>query len=427
MTCEEAIAYIESYTWSEMRLGLERTRELLAALGNPQKGMKIIHVAGSNGKGSTCVMLASVLRAAGYRTGLYTSPHIERFHERLQVNGRQITDEELAEVTRRVKAAADAMPDHPSQFELSTAIAMEFFRKTNCELVVLEVGLGGALDSTNVIGTPEAAVITGISLEHTEYLGNTLAEIAQAKAGIIKPGGDVVCYNAPKEVMDVFEQTCRDKGARLHRTDPSRLTPLEHDLISQRFLWDGKEYTLPLLGRHQLQNASAVLTTLELLRSRGWKVPDDAVAGGLQSVRWPARLEVLRRDPLFILDGGHNPQCAQTLKYFIEDYLPGQKLTFLMGVLADKDWQAMLEEVRPFAGNFLCVTPDSPRALPAVELADYINQHLNVKAKAFDSVHDALDDALETSLSLCQTTIAFGSLYMAGDIRRFFSSHFHDI
>ena len=204
MTAQEAISYIESQTWSTTRLGLERTRELLSALGDPQKSLKFVHVAGSNGKGSTCAMLDAILRRAGYTVGLYISPYIQDFCERMQVNGENIPPEILADITELVRRAADAMEDHPSQFELSTAIAMEYFRRQSCDIVVLEVGMGGALDSTNAIDAPEVAVITNIGLEHTEYLGDTLEKIAATKAGIIKPGCSCVCYDGAQEVTAVI-------------------------------------------------------------------------------------------------------------------------------------------------------------------------------------------------------------------------------
>ena len=215
MTAQEAIAYIENYTWSTTRLGLDRTRELLYKLGDPQKRLKFVHVAGSNGKGSTCAMLDSILRAAGYRTGLYTSPYIQDFCERMRVDGENIPGGTLARLTERVKQIADAMEDHPSQFELVTAIAMQYFLEAGCEIVVLEVGMGGALDSTNAIDAPEVAVITNLALEHTEYLGHTLAEIAATKGGIIKRGCSVVAYPNVPEVTDVIERICREQGAPL--------------------------------------------------------------------------------------------------------------------------------------------------------------------------------------------------------------------
>ena len=415
MTPKEAISYIENYTWSTTRLGLGRTRELLHAIGDPQKKLKFIHVAGSNGKGSTCAMLDAIFRHAGYRTGLYTSPYIQDFCERMQVNGRNIPGEDLARITDRVRIHADAMEDHPSQFELVTAVAMQYFLEAHCDIVVLEVGMGGALDSTNAIDCPEAAVITNIGLEHTEYLGNTLSLIAEAKGGIIKPGCTAVLYESEPETMATLQRICRKQGVSYRISRESDLQSLSHDLNGQRFLWQGQEYLLSLLGAHQLRNAAVVLETVNALRERGWTVPEAAVADGLRDVRWPARFEILWRKPLFILDGGHNPQCAEALARNLEDYLHGQKFCFLIGVLADKDYRRILRLITPYAERFLCVTPDSPRALKAADLAEVISG-MGVPAEAAGSIEEGIRLALASGLPV----MSFGSLYLAGHVRTAF-------
>lgn len=415
MTAQQAIAYIENQGWSNTRLGLDRTRALLSALGDPQKHLKFVHVAGSNGKGSTCAMLDSILRAAGYRTGLTISPYIQDFCERIQVNGQNISGSALAQITREVKAVADAMTDHPSQFELVTAIAMLWFARERCDIVVLEVGMGGALDSTNVIDSPEAAVITNIGLEHTEYLGDAIEKIASAKAGIIKPGCACVCYDGPEEATQVVQAVCQEKNVPLVCADFGNIASLSHDLSGQRFRWRGEEFSLPLLGAHQLHNANLVLETVDILRRRSWRVPGQAVEEGLRTVKWPARFEVLSAHPLFLLDGGHNPQCAQAMADILADYLPQEKVTFLMGVLADKDWRAMLDSVAPHAARFICLTPDSPRALPAEELEEELRRR-GFATASFRSVEDGIRGALDAG----GPTVAFGSLYLAGEIRSAF-------
>ena len=415
MTAREAIEYIERQTWSSTRLGLERTRELLGKLGDPQKKLSFVHVAGTNGKGSTCAMLASVLQAAGYRTGLYTSPYICRFNERMQVNGESISDEVLAELTELVMPAAEQMSDHPSQFELVTAIAMRYFLDAGCDIVVLEVGLGGALDSTNVIDRPEAAVITNIGLEHTEYLGNTLAQIAAAKAGIIKPGCTAVCYRGAPEVEAVFEDVCRERGAELVKADFEALQPLSADLTGQYFRRGSEKLFLPLLGAHQLRNAAVALDTVDVLRRHGWRVPEAALRQGLAHTVWPARFELLRREPVFIVDGAHNPQCVQALVQAIEAYLPGERVTFLTGVLADKDYMTMLRCMAPYALHFVCVTPDSPRALPAQELVSALRA-MGLSAEAAEDTDTGIAAALHAAGD--GPVVACGSLYMAGLVRR---------
>lgn len=416
MTEREAIEYIENQGWSETRLGLDRIRALLAALGNPQEKLRFVHVAGSNGKGSTCAMLDSILRCAGYRTGLYTSPYIECFNERMRVNGEDISTAELTRVTERVKAIAEAMDDHPSQFELVTAVAMQYFYERRCDIVVLEVGMGGALDSTNVIPAPEVAVITNIGLEHTEYLGSTITEIAAAKVGIIKPGCSAVCYDGDSAATAVLEKACHSCGVSLHRADFAQLEAISETLDGQRFRYRGAEHTISLLGAHQLKNAAVVLETVDALRERDWDIPAQSVERGLLGAKWPARLEVLGRSPLFILDGGHNPQCASALAESLNRLLPGEKSVFLMGVLADKDYAAMVDAVLPLAERFVCVTPESARALPAGELCEFLRER-GAEAEMCGSMDDGILKAL-LAAGEDGCVISFGSLYMAGAVRR---------
>ena len=418
MTPQEAIDYIERFTWSKTRLGLDRTRELLFRLGDPQKRLRFIHVAGSNGKGSTCAMLAAILERAGYRVGMYTSPYIQDFCERMQINGRNIPGERLAALTEQAAGIADRMEDHPSQFELVTAIGMMYFLEEACDIVLLEVGMGGALDSTNVIDPPELAVITNIGLEHTEYLGSTLSEIAAAKAGIIKAGCACVLYDGAPEVTAVVRTVCAARNVPLRRADFSMLEALETGLDGQRFLYRGAEYRLSLLGRHQLYNAAVVLEAVCALRERGWTVPDGAVAAGLREAQWPARLEVLCRKPLFLLDGGHNPQCAEALAASLTELLPGRKAVFLAGVLADKDYPRILEQIRPFASEFICLTPLSDRALSADALAAYLTEQ-GLTARAFDRIPAGIAAALDRA-GEDGVVVAFGSLYLAGAVRTAF-------
>ena len=415
MTPQEAIQYIEHYGWSTTRLGLGRTRELLRKLGDPQRRLRFVHVAGSNGKGSTCAMLDAILRAAGYRTGLYTSPYIQEFNERIRVDGENISGEALAAVTERVREVAETMDDHPSQFELVTAAAMLHYVEQACDIVVLEVGMGGALDSTNVIDCPEAAVLTNIGLEHTEYLGDTLEKIAATKAGIIKTGCRAVCYDGAPEVTATIRADCKQKGVPLRVASYDKVKPLTETLDGQAFAWGGKPYRLALLGRYQLHNAATVLETVETLREAGWRIPEEAVERGLAEVRWPARMEVMGRAPLFLIDGGHNPQCAEALADSLRRLLPDKKVVFLLGVLRDKDYPQMLGTLLPFAQSFICLTPLSDRALSAAELAAYLTER-GAKAVAFTEVSDGLRAALDEA-GTDGAVVAFGSLYLVGAIR----------
>lgn len=416
MTAAEAIEYIEKGIWSTTRLGLERTYELLELLDNPQKKLKFIHVAGSNGKGSTCAMLDEILRRAGYRIGLYTSPYILSFCERMRVNGEDIPGERLAEVTEKVKALADSMEDHPSQFEMVTAIALQYFYESGCDIVVLEVGMGGATDSTNAIDAPEVAVITNIGLEHTEYLGDTLEKIATVKGGIIKTGCHAVCYDGAPEVSATIADICREKQVPLNQLDFSHLEPMSQSLEGQEFRWKGESCRMKLTGAHQLCNAAVVLETVECLRARGWKIPDEAVRAGLETVSWPARMEVLGHDPLMIVDGGHNPQCTQMLKESLHQLLPGRKAVFLAGVLADKDYPQIFELLMPLAQEFVCLTPVNDRALPAEELAEYLREH-GAKATACDTIEAGIL-AARTAAGADGVVVGFGSLYLAGVVRK---------
>ena len=415
MTPQQAIDYIEHQGWSTTRLGLERTRELLRRLGDPQKRLRFIHVAGSNGKGSTCAMLDAILRAAGYRTGLYTSPYIQDFCERIRLDGENIPGDELARLTEQVKAVAETMDDHPSQFELVTALGMLYFAGRGCDAVVLEVGMGGALDSTNVIDAPEVAVITNIGLEHTEYLGDTLEKIAQTKAGIIKPGCRAVCYDGAPEVTAVVRRVCEERRVPLRVADYGAVTPLSETVDGQRFLWKGAEYRLALLGQYQLHNVATVLETVDALRDADWQIDEAAVRAGLASVTWPARMEVMGREPLFLIDGGHNPQCAEALAESLRRLLPGKKAVFLLGVLRDKDYPRMLATVLPLAREFICLTPLSDRALSARELAEYLTAQ-GAKATAFDDIPGGLRAALDAA-GADGAVVAFGSLYLVGAIR----------
>ena len=416
MNVSEALSYIHSVCWKGSIPGLSRTRELLAKMGNPEKKLRFVHIAGTNGKGSTAAMLAAILRQAGYVTGLYTSPYIIKFHERMQVNGEMISDEELCAITEYIRPLAESMTESPTEFELVTCIAMEYFVRRGCQIVVMEVGMGGELDSTNVIAAPEASVICNIGLDHTEVLGDTLEKIASAKAGIIKPGCPAVIYRAAPSVEAVFEEKCRAVGAELHKADFDAIRLHTHDLTGQVFDFGRfQDLHLPLLGEHQLKNAAVVLTTADVLKTRGWAITDENIRQGLATVRWPGRFELLRKDPLFIVDGGHNPQCIEALVQNIRQYLAGRPLTVLTGVLADKDYHCMYADVaRQFAARFVTVTPPNPRALDAQALAEYLRQ-FGKPVTACDSVDAGVREAIRQA-GPDGVVLAYGSLYMVGDI-----------
>ena len=374
----DPIAYINEPRWLESRLGLDRICELLDRLGRPQDRLKFVHVAGTNGKGSTCAYLASILQAAGLRTGLFTSPYLIAFEERIRVDGANISADDLIEATLLVKEQAEAMADHPTEFELMCAVALVHFARSGCDVVVLEVGLGGRLDSTNVIDAPEVAVIARIGLDHTALLGNTLAAIAGEKAGIVKPGSAVVSWPQEPEAMAAVEAAAAAAGDALTVPDLALLeagtvdwgvpgAPLR-PFSYGRFT----DLRTRLLGSYQPANAALAIEAAEALRTRGWAVNDDAVRRGIAETAWPGRFEIVRAasgEPTVVVDGGHNPQGARALADSLADVFPGRKPVFVVGVLEDKDYPAMLETVLPLGAAFVCVAPDNPRALPADKLA----------------------------------------------------------
>ncbi len=417
MTYDEALSYIHSTIRKGAVPGLGRIRELMERLGNPQRQLSYVHITGTNGKGSTAAMTASVLRSAGYRVGLYTSPFLWRFNERMNVDGRDIADEELAQVTELVKPAAQALSDPPTEFELVTAIALCWFARKQCDIVVLEVGMGGKNDATNVIPAPEVAVLCNIGLDHTAQLGTTLAAIAENKSGILKPGCQGVLYPNSPDVEAVVTGVCREQGIPLHIADFSQIHVKSKDFSGQ--ILDYKGYSglhLPLLGGHQTRNCAVVLETLEALRQQGWNIPENAVYKGIANTVWPGRFELLRRQPIFIVDGGHNPQCLAALAENVKTYLDSRNIIALTGVMADKDYLEMYKGLVPLVSQFVTVTPDNPRSLDAESLADYL-RHLGKPAQAAGSVEEGVQKALALA-GTGGTVLAFGSLYMTGPIRQ---------
>lgn len=416
MNAEQAIAYIHSVCWKGSIPGLGRTQELLEKMGNPEKKLKFVHIAGTNGKGSTAAMTASILRKAGYRTGLYTSPYIYRFHERIQVDGVEISDEDLTEITESVKPLADSMAQSPTEFELVCCIAFEYFYRKKCEIVVLEVGMGGAWDATNVIEVPEVAVITNIGLDHTEYLGDTVEKIAETKSGIFKPHGHGVVYRSTPSVEAVYERVCAERDVSLRKADFDGLVLKAHTLEGQVFdCGSRKNLVLPLLGDHQLHNASVVLSIADTLIGEGWNISEQNIYDGIRDVRWPGRFDIVCRKPLFIIDGGHNPQCIEALVKNIRDYLAGKKVIALTGVLADKDYADMYKPVMPLVDRFVCITPPNPRKLEAEQLAQYLQQ-AGAQAQASESILDGVKKAMELA-GEDGVVLCFGSLYSIGGIR----------
>ncbi len=415
MTAQQHIeALLHDSAWLGRTPGLERTTQLLERLGNPQNKLKFVHIAGTNGKGSTAAMTASILTQAGYKTGLCTSPHLERLSERFQIDGVEISDGQLTEIAQQVVAAATDIC--PTEFELMTAIALCHFAQQGCDMVVLEVGLGGRMDSTNVIAPPEVAVITAIGLDHTAFLGDNLADIAREKAGILKAGSRAVLYAQPPEVENVVAELCRQLHIPLTVTAPDETEILTASLDGQTFRYRNKNYQIALLGNHQVHNACVVLEVVAQLRTRGWKISDAAVHTGLAQAKWPGRLERISTSPDFLVDGGHNPQCLDALMTALPALCPDRKFIFLMGILGDKDVGEMLDLTLPLAKQVVAITPDSPRALPAVQLAERVKEW-GIPAQPADSPLQGAELArqlAEPDDIIC----AFGSLYTVGELRK---------
>jgi len=415
MNYEETLKYIHKVSWTGSRPGLERIEELLSLLGNPERKLRFIHVAGTNGKGSFCSMCDSVLRKAGYKTGLYTSPYIERFNERITIDGSPISDGELSEITTYVRGFADTMEDAPTEFELITAVAMVAFEKNGCDPVVLEVGMGGRLDATNVIREPIISVITGISLDHTAFLGDSVPAIAKEKAGIIKDGAPVLYGGADEDAAAVIEAVANEKGSEFFRTPRRELTVDKTEFTGTDFTLSGRKYRIGLLGTYQPYNAANVITAVDVLRRRGLNISDEALINGLAEAKWKGRFELLSSDPVFISDGSHNPEgiaaavdCVKTLF--------GEKVILLSGVMKDKDYPDMAKELSDIACYAVTLKPDNPRSLDAKIYAEEFRKN-GVEAEGYDTVDEAVRRVVDLSRSLKKPVVSLGSLYMYGEVK----------
>lgn len=418
MTYEEALSYIHSISWKGSVLGLSRIIALMHDLGDVQDRLKIVHVAGTNGKGSTCAMLESILRAAGHRTGLYISPFIERFNERMCVNGQPISDDELAEITEYVKGYAEKMEDRPTEFELNTAIAFEYFYRSKCDIVVLEVGMGGRLDCTNLIKSPVVSVITGVALDHMAMLGDTVEKIAAEKAGIIKEGIPVVWGGTHEGASKVIADKATDLHAQVRTPDYRKLTTTATSL-TEGITFDYAErkgLRIKLRGSYQPHNAAIVLETVDLLRQIGWHIPETAVTEGLAATQWRARFELLSTDPLAVYDGGHNMEGVTAAAESIKLYFGDQKVILLTGVMADKDYHGMANVLAPLVASVVTVMPDNERSLSAERYAE-VFRSLGVSAESADSISDGVKKAVRLARESGRPLMMLGSLYMYGDVK----------
>ena len=420
MTLAQTLEFMQPTLVPEIRLGLSRMKELMRRLGDPQKELRFIHVAGTNRKGPVCAMLDSILRQAGYVTGRYTSSHLQFVHERIKVNGVDITNKELTALAKRIKAAVKTMEDVPSEFERITAMALLYFRKRGCEVVVLEAGGGGRLDATNVIGPPDVVVIANVGMEHTDYQSRALALIAEEVSGIIKENSPVILCEQSKEAADVVQQVCRERKSKLVIAETGQACCYTNGLRGQHICYRGrKNMFLPLLGFYQVQNAMVALDCVDVLnRERGYDISEQAVRDGLANVHWPGRFEILMERPPVLLDGAHNPNEVEQLAASIQDYLPDRKAIFVMSVMADDDYRTMIRIVAPLAKEFIAVAADCPSALAPFCLKTVIESETGIPTIVGRDVKDGLKLAIEKS-SPKDMVVIFGSLYQIRDIRAY--------
>jgi dihydrofolate synthase/folylpolyglutamate synthase len=416
MNYRESLKFIHSIERFGSKPGLERVKLLLERLGNPQKKLRFVHAAGTKGKGSTCAMLSGILKQAGFKTGLYISPFVLDFRERVQINGEMIPEEALAEAATRVRPhweALDSIGETPSEFEVVVAIAMDYFARERCDIVVLEVGMGGRLDATNAIDTPLCAVITSLGFDHTEYLGETIEKIAYEKCGIIKPSGVTVsAAGQPREAAEVIANVCFERGSRLVVCgEPETLSA---DISGSDIRYRGLELFVPLGGAHQAANAANAIEAALVLRNAGLAVSDSDIINGIGATAFPARLEVLSRAPLVLLDGAHNPMSAEALARALAP-LEGRKIHAICGIMADKDISGVLGRVLPLCKSLVAVKPSNPRAMPAEKLAMLAEEYLQ-DAETAESMEQAMRMALEKAKG-GGAVLIFGSLYLAAEIR----------
>lgn len=400
-------------------LGLDHMRELMERLGNPQDDLKYVHVAGTNGKGSVIAFLYSVLSEAGYRVGRYVSPTLYSYRGRMEVSGSRISREKFAVYITQVADAITAMTKdgypHPTAFEIETAVAFLFFRNEKCDLVLLEVGMGGNLDATNIIKNTLLSVLVSISMDHMSFLGNTLSQIAEKKAGIIKDNSHVVTAMQKSEAMQVIETVCTKHHAHCTVADASTVLVVQESCMGQTIRYGEGDYEIPLAGVYQKENAVVALNALKVLNDLGFPTTEDQRKEGLKNTHWNGRFTVICKKPLFVVDGAHNPAAADMLAASIERYFKGKRLIYIMGVFADKDYRSVIQKTAHFADQILTIqTPDNVRALPAEELAEAVREY-NLNVRAMASIKDAVEKAFAIAGEQ-DVIIAFGSLSFIGEM-----------
>ena len=421
----QAMEYLRSFWYGVgVRSDLTRIKRLLEMLDNPHKDLKYVHVAGTNGKGSTTSYISNVLIEAGYKTGVFTSPHIKRFNERIRINHNEILDEDIARFVTIIKEKVDILTVEegfllPTEFELLTVMAFMYYKEQNCDIVVLEVGIGGLTDSTNAIENSLVSVICTIGYDHMKYLGTTLEEIAEQKGGIIKENGTVVVYPQPKPIMDVFERLAKEKKATLQKLNTDIIEIITEDITHQEFNFeDYSGIRIKLLGEHQVKNASLALKAIKVLIEKGFKITVAHIKSGFLNTRWAGRFEIVHKNPYVVIDGAHNEDAALTLYKNIKKYFDGKKITFIVGVVSDKDYEKVFGPFFGLAHRFFVISPNVGRAVSVAELTEFLSKHHDY-VEGFDSVEEALEFAIDTTME-DEVICSFGSLYYVGNVRDFF-------
>lgn len=419
MNITEAQTTINSFMKYGMQLGLERIDKLLNLIGNPQDKLKFVHIAGTNGKGSTCVMTSSILTKAGYKTGLFISPYVTCFRERMQISNVMISEDELARILDYIMVFVKKMAKEKefiTEFELITAVALKWFADNNCDIVILEVGLGGLYDATNVIKNPIASVITSISLDHVAILGNSIEKIAYQKCGIIKQNSVTIIYpEQKKEALDVILKVAKEKDNEIIIPDLSEIKLLESDIDGNKLIYNDKMIELPLVGEYQIKNLSVVLEIIKVLKRNEFKITSDNLKEGLKKVVYPARFEIISKNPLIIVDGSHNPDGIKSLVSILIKNLTGKKLIGIIGMLKDKDVENSLKNLAPLFSEIVITSPRTDRSLPEQDLKKVADKYCD-DVKIINDKKEAVDYSLN-KLSNEKVLIVCGSLYLASEIR----------
>ena len=431
MKFEEAMDYLRNLTKFGMNFGLGRISELMRRLGNPQDKLQIVHIGGTNGKGSTGAMIAAALAAGGYRVGTFTSPHLHSYTERYRINGEEIDGGDIANLIERLRPHLEAMVkegfEHPTEFEVSTALAFCYFLDRQVDLLALEVGLGGAIDSTNVISKPLVSVITNVAMDHMDYLGQTVTEIAQVKVGIIKDRVPVVTASQNPAVLKVIRKACEQyKSPLVSVGQDVTWEPVGNiSLQGQRLNIKGRRgfyenILIPLLGRHQLENTATAIAVLEILGDAGYQISGEAIRRGLMLTRWPARMEIVREEPMVLIDAAHNYEGAKSLRQALDDYFPTRQVVLVMGMLGDKERGRVVAELAPRARMAVITKPNSPRAGDWQQLAEEIRP-LVPEVRVVEEIKAAVTQGVEAAGSgglVCIT----GSFYMVAEAREYLVS-----